>query len=74
MAAGLFIIHPRDGWIPMVFSDRLPPVRDQKLVSLSQFIRQQTIKTIFQTKGVLPAFPRLTHALALAAAARATPG
>ena len=58
----------------MAFSDRLPAVWDQKLVYLSQFIRQQTIKTIFQTKRMLPEFPRLTHALALAAAARATPG
>jgi hypothetical protein len=40
---------------------------------MSQLVWQQTIESIFQLQGALPNLFRLTHALALAAAAPATP-
>jgi len=55
-------------------SDWLAPVWHEQLVYLSKLVWQQTIESIFQVQGSLPNWFRLTHALALVAAARATPG
>jgi hypothetical protein len=48
-------------------------LRDQQLISLSQLLRLQSIQTIFQLESVEPSSFRLTHALALAVTAFATP-
>jgi hypothetical protein len=49
-------------------------IRHEQLVHVREFVRQQTIESIFQLQGAWPNWFRLTHALALAAAARATLG
>jgi hypothetical protein len=41
---------------------------------MRQLVWQQTVESIFQLQVTLPNWFRLTHALALAAAARATLG
>jgi hypothetical protein len=46
----------------------------EQLVHVRQFVRPQTIESIFQLHGALTTWLWLTHALALAAAARATLG
>jgi len=53
-------------------SDWLAPVWYEQLVSLRQFVWQQAVESIFQLKITLPNWLRLTHALALVAAERAT--
>jgi hypothetical protein len=76
MAAGLFIVHSRR-WIRRfrsLSSDRLASVWYKQLVHVCEFVRQQTVESIFQLQGTLPNWLRLTHALALAAATRAMPG
>jgi hypothetical protein len=76
MAAGLFIVHSQ-GWIcwfRSFSSDWLTSIWHEQLVHLSQLVWQQTIESIFQLQGALPNWLRLTHALALAAAAQATLG
>jgi hypothetical protein len=70
------MIHSR-GWIRRLrsfSSDWLAPVWYEQLVHVSEFLWQQTIESIFQLEGALPNWLRLTHALALAAAAQATLG
>jgi hypothetical protein len=56
----------------MFSSDWLAPVWHEQLINVSEFVRQQTIESIFQLQGALPNWLRLTHALALVAAERAT--
>jgi len=68
--------HSRD-WIRCFRSfspDRLAFVWHEQLVHVRQFVRPQTIESIFQLHGALTTWLWLTHALALAAAARATLG
>jgi len=70
------MVHFR-GWIRCFrsfSSDWLASVWHEQLVHVSEFVWQQTIESIFQVQGALPNWFRLTHALALAAAARATLG
>jgi hypothetical protein len=57
----------------MFSSDWLAPVWHEQLINVSEFVRQQTIESIFQLQGALPNWLRLTHALALVAAEQATP-
>jgi hypothetical protein len=58
----------------MFSSDWLMSVWHKQLVNLSEFVWQQTIESIFQLQSALPNRLRLTHALALVAAERATLG
>jgi hypothetical protein len=70
------MIHSQ-GWIRCFRSfptNWLASVWHEQLVRLRQLVWQQTIESIFQLQGASPNCFRLTHALALAAAARATPG
>jgi hypothetical protein len=55
-------------------SDCLAPVGDEQLIRMRELFRQQTVESIFQLQGTLPNWFRLTHALVLVAAARATLG
>jgi len=55
-------------------SDGLAPIGDEQLIHLRELVWQQTVESIFQLQGALPNWLRLTHALALAAAAQAMPG
>jgi hypothetical protein len=55
-------------------SDWLAPVGHEQLIRLRELLRQQTVEAIFQLQGTLPNWFRLTHALVLVAAARATLG
>ena len=55
-------------------SDWLVSIGNQQLIHVSELVRQQTIESIFQLQSSRPNWFRLTHALALAAAARATLG
>jgi hypothetical protein len=55
-------------------SEWLMSIRHEQLVHVREFVRQETIESIFQLQGAWPNWFRLTHALALAAAARATLG
>jgi hypothetical protein len=52
--------------------DWLAPVWHKQMVNVREFVRQQTIESIFQLQGALPNWLRLTHALALVAAEQAT--
>jgi len=68
---------PSRDWIPYFqsfSSDWLTSVWHEQLVHVRELVWQQTIESIFQLHSALPNWLRLTHALALAAAARATPG
>jgi hypothetical protein len=70
------MVHSR-GWVRCFrsfSSDWLTFVWHEQLVHLSELVRQQTVESIFQLQGALPICFRLTHALALAAAVRATLG
>jgi hypothetical protein len=53
-------------------SDWLASIGNEQLIHVCQLVWQQTIESIFQLQDALPNWFRLTHALALAAAARAT--
>ena len=61
-------------WFRMIASDWLTSVWHEQLVHVSELVRQQTIESILQLQDALPNRFRLTHALALAAAARAMLG
>ena len=56
----------------MIASDWLTFVWHEQLVHVSELVWQQTIESIFQLQVTLPNWIRLTHALALVAAERAT--
>ena len=55
-------------------SDWLVSIGNQQLIHVSELVWQQTIESIFQLQVPLPNWFRLTHALALAAAVKATLG
>jgi len=58
----------------MIASDWLTSIRHEQLIHVCKLVWQQTVEPIFQLQSVLPNWLRLTHALVLAAAARATLG
>jgi len=61
-------------WFRRFSADGLTFIWHEQLVHMSELIWQQTVESIFHLQVPSPNWFRLTHALALAAAARATLG